>query len=117
MTSVTSTDTGIWSLCNRLRAEKLLIDCEVSRQADAGEEGKLNELQVGSISTLHQELRDELIRLGVAVWVNDQHQVVLRGLISSDPNITPDSATSIAKTLNSVQPIEAYRSVLFELPG
>uniref|UniRef100_A0A1I7X4E4 Ras-GAP domain-containing protein n=1 Tax=Heterorhabditis bacteriophora TaxID=37862 RepID=A0A1I7X4E4_HETBA len=91
---LTSSD-GIWVLCERLRAERLLVNSEVGL--------------VDSLRNLLVDVENKLLNLGLISWNNKQHQLLLQRLLSSHAIVSPDTACSIATQLNAVQVTEAYR--------
>ncbi|KAJ1374602.1 hypothetical protein KIN20_037318 [Parelaphostrongylus tenuis] len=89
---VLSSSSGIRSLCEKLRVERLLINSEVS-----------------SLRELHNAVCDKFLQLGLLSWNNKQHQLLLQRLVSSHTYVTQDNCCAISLKLNSVEFEEAYR--------
>ncbi|KAK6762591.1 hypothetical protein RB195_023351 [Necator americanus] len=82
----------IWSLCERLRVEKLLISSEVS-----------------CLQQLHDEIYRKFLQLGLQSWNSKQHQLLLQRLVSSHNCVSQDNCCALSAQLNSAEVEEAYR--------
>ncbi|KAE9414503.1 hypothetical protein Angca_006022 [Angiostrongylus cantonensis] len=87
-----SSSSGIKSLCEKLRVERLLINSEVN-----------------SLRELHNEICGKFLQLGLLSWNNKQHQLLLHRLVSSHSCVSQDNSCAISSKLNSVEFEEAYR--------
>ncbi|CAI4226335.1 unnamed protein product [Auanema sp. JU1783] len=83
---------SVWLLCDRLRAEKLLVSSEVT-----------------SLRDLHITLERKLTDLGSLSWMNRHYQIILSRLLSSHALVSPENTAAIASKLEAVEVVEAYK--------
>ncbi|KHJ97682.1 GTPase-activator protein [Oesophagostomum dentatum] len=85
---VTYPGDDVWSLCERLRVERLLIT---------------------SLQELHNEITKKFLELGLLSWNDKQHQLLLHRLVSSHNCVSQDNSCALSSQLNSAVIEEAYR--------
>ncbi|EYC43499.1 hypothetical protein Y032_0491g2392 [Ancylostoma ceylanicum] len=85
---------GMWSLCERLTVERLLINSEVC-----------------CLQELHNEVSAKFLQLGLLSWNNKQHQLLLQRLVSSHTSVTQENCCMLSSQLNSTEIEEAYRKL------
>ncbi|KAL3104222.1 hypothetical protein niasHS_002249 [Heterodera schachtii] len=80
------------SLCERLRSERLLIDCE--------------QIVLRNLNSKVKSQFSEICRLA---WMCRHEQGILRQLINSDLSVSPDNCCQLISNLNSSNFVEAHK--------
>ncbi|CAJ0574890.1 unnamed protein product, partial [Mesorhabditis spiculigera] len=82
----------VWSLCEKLRSEKLLLSSEKE-----------------TVVQLHKQITDRLVELGTTEWSSQQHQLTLHRLINSHESVKPEATCKLVSQISDLPWVEAYR--------